>query len=38
MSVPNGSENRFFRNQTAQFDSEVPTEEHSKTMESVISG
>ena len=30
MSVPSGSENRLFRNQTDQFFSEVPTEGHEK--------
>ena len=34
MSVPSGSENRFLRNQTNQFNSEVRTEEHSKITES----
>ena len=29
MSDPSGSENRFFRNQTEQFNSELRTEEHS---------
>ena len=38
MSVPSGYENRFLRNQTDQFNSEVRTEEHSKIAESVKSG
>ena len=38
MSVPSGSENRFLRNQTNQFNSEVRTEEHSKITESDKSG
>ena len=38
MSVPSGSENRFLRNQTDQFNSEVRTEEHSKITESDKSG
>ena len=38
MSVPSGYENRFLRNQTDQFNSEVRTEEHSKITESVKSG
>ena len=35
MSVPSGSENRLFRNQTDQLFSKVPMEGHSKTTESV---
>ena len=35
MSVPSGSENRLFRNQTDQLFSKVQTEGHSKTTESV---
>ena len=38
MSVPSGLENRFFRNLTDQFNSEMRTEEHSKIMEGVERG
>ena len=38
MSVPSGSQSRVDRNETDQFNSEVQTEEHSKSTESVKSG
>ena len=36
--VPSGLQNRFFKNQTDQFNFEVRTEEHTKKTEGVKSG